>query len=262
MAARGSTRAVAGLVAALAALGLAACGGGGDSTSTSTAPQAAREGAATMGKAVPRGKGANAVVGGKRKGAGGETTGREGAGKEGREGAHHVDLSTDPAKIRGARVTSTGAVQTLSPSAKDQAIAQHNSYASIRAFGAEAEGSEETDITFALLQYLSAKAEGDWPTACARLYSVLRESLERQPRARGKGCPELFAELMRRAPQSALAEQAKIDVSSVRRGSGNRAFVIYKTPATLSADMPMYLEGGVWKVGAIEAYALRPGEGG
>ena len=44
----------------------------------------------------------------------------------------------------------------------------------------------------------------------------------------------------------------------MRRGEENRAFVIYKTPDTLSADMPLYMEDGVWKVAAVEAYVLRP----
>ena len=60
--------------------------------------------------------------------------------------------------------------------------------------------------------------------------------------------------MRRRGSKAASADAAQIDVASVRRGEGNRAFVIYKTPQTLSADMPMYLDGEVWTVGAIEAY--------
>jgi hypothetical protein len=167
-----------------------------------------------------------------------------------------VDLSVDPSRIDGAVVTRSGAVQTVEPDPEAQETAQENTYPSIGSFGSEAEGQEATNITFALVQYLDAKASGDWATACARLYSVLRERLEGQ--AKEGDCPQIFGALMSRTSQSGRAEQATIDVSSVRRGEGNRAFVIYKTPQTLSADMPMYVEDGVWKVGAIEAYVLRP----
>jgi hypothetical protein len=145
-------------------------------------------------------------------------------------------------------------VQTLAPDPGEREVAQENSYSSIKAFGEEAEGEEATNITFALVQYLTAKADGDWATACARLYSVLRQSFERD----GASCTETYGALVGRSAQSTREEQARIDVSSVRRGEGNRAFVIYKTPQTLSADMPMYVEEGIWKVAAIEAYALRP----
>jgi hypothetical protein len=244
---------------ALLGLGLTACGGDEDD-SAATSPSA---GAAEQ----PGGETAGAADGGADGAQGGEGAAPGGGEGEGSGGAKagggspgRVDLSVRPNSIKAARVTETGAVQTLPPEPQAQQTAQKNTYGSIRDFGAEAEGEEATNITFALVQYLDAKAGGDWATACARIYSVLRANLEDPEQ--GKGCPETFGQLMSRSPQPSRAEQAQIDVSSVRRGEGNRAFVIYKTPETLSADMPMYVEDGVWKVGAIEAYVLRPGQVG
>lgn len=240
------------------ALALSACGGGEEESAT-TAPGAQQQGSGPLrnggeaaGNRAGAGSGDGTAVNGAARGSG---DGARGGGSEGR-----VDLTVDPARIEGARVTGTGAVQTLPPRPRAQRTAQKNSYASIRSFGTEAEGEEATAITFALAQYLDAKAKGDWATACARLYSVLRESLEGA--AKGESCPQVYGGLMSRSSRSSREEQARIDVSSVRRGPDNRAFVIYKTPATLSADMPMYVEGGVWKVGAIETYALRPEQAG
>lgn len=179
-------------------------------------------------------------------------------------GQKPASLATDPSSILGARLTAAGAVQTLPPSRAAREEAMRNTYASIENFGSEAEGPEATDITFALVQYLTAKAEGDSATACARLYSLLRENVAKladqsqDPAVQGGGCPTAFGTLMKRVPRAASAEAARIDVASVRRGDGNRAFVIYKTPNTLSADMPMYLDRGVWTVGALEAYVLTP----
>lgn len=227
---------------------LGGCGDddGGDAETTSSAPPSAetRSGG---------GAEATAPVGENGK----EPTGGDSY-RDGHRGATipaPVDPTVDPASIRGARVTATGAVQTLPPSAEAQETAQENGYSSINSFGKEAAGEEATDITFALVQYLTARVEGDWATACARLYGVLRENLESSV---GQPCPEAYRELMSRVPKASLEEQARIDVSSVRRGDSDRAFVVYKTPDTLSADMPMYVEDGVWKVGALEAYALTP----
>lgn len=225
---------------ALLSLGLIACGDDGDSgaeagetsqpSQKASAPEKAGQGQAQ-----------------------GDAERNEGAGGK---ASDEVDLRTRPDSIPAARVTETGAVQTTAPSAKARRTAQANTYGSIRSFGAETEGEEATAITFALVQYLDAKARGDWQTACARLYSVLRESIEGED----KSCPETYGKLLGRAPRATREEQARIDVSSVRRGEGNRAFVIYKTPDTLSADMPLYVEDGVWKVGAIAAYVLEPGQ--
>jgi hypothetical protein len=242
---------------------LSGCGGDdGDDSSATSEPSASQPTTDPTVGATGDGGGADG------RGAGEDgsdaSSGGEGGGSQGEESAGtgdesgRVDLTVDPGRIRGAVVTGTGAVQTLPPDEEAQQTAQENSYSSIKAFGEEAQGEEATNITFALVQYLTAKAEGDWATACARLYSVLRENVERG----GEGCPEAYGAMMSRAPKSVRLEQTKIDVSSIRRGDGNRAFVIYKTPDTLSADMPMYVEDGVWKVGALEAYMLTPEQAG
>ena len=238
------------LAIAALAFGLAACGGDEEeAASTATAP-------AQVGGAQP-GDGSAAA---KDDAKGGVDQGQDPTptGQTRLDGGRNrpVDLSTDPGSIRGARVTETGVVQTLPPSEAAHRTAQKNTYGSIRAFGSEVEGEEATEITFALVQFLTAKANADWATACSRLYTPLRERFEQI--AKGRGCAEAFGALMGQASRAGRAEQARIDVSSIRRGEGNRAFVIYKTPDTLSADMPMYVEDGVWKVAAIEAYVLRP----
>jgi hypothetical protein len=243
------------MLVALLALAIGGCGGDEDSETTSSAsPSAGSPTGATgaTGKATGPSGGTGSTGGAGSPAAPG---GAPGPGSRRRPDSR-VDLTVDPDRIRGAVVTGTGAVQTLPPSSEAQETAQENSYSSIKAFGEEAEGEEATNITFALVQYLTAKAEGDWATACARIYGPLRENLETD----GRECVDTFGTLMSRVPAESRAEQAEIDVSSVRRGDDDRAFVIYKTPETLSADMPMYFEEGVWKVGALEAYVLTPGQ--
>ena len=239
------------LVALTLAVAATGCGGDDDGGSE-TAPRASAAGPTRS----PGGQGNSA---------GGPVEPTGGMGTDGAAGASPaegaVDLRTDPSSIPAAIVTGSGVVQTRPPSAQAHRVAQANSYGSIKGFGGETEGDEATDITFALVQYLTAKAEGDWATACARLYSPLVPGL-RQLAGTAEGappdCPGAFARALERVPRATLVEQAQIDVSSVRRDDGTRAFVIYKTPGTVSADMPMFLEDGVWKVGAIEAFALTP----
>jgi len=251
------------LLIALVALGglLASCGGSDDSSTDSTAASEQTTTQSTPTTANDEGGGGAKDQGGKGSGSSSDSSGGSGKNEE-----KPASLATNPDSISGAIVTSTGAVQTLPPSSASQEKAMENSYSSIKAFGNESTGSEATDITYALVQYLTAKANGDSATACARLYSVLRDNIAKlaekakDPSIQGGGCPAAYGALMQKTSKSDSKEAAKIDVASVRRGEGNRAFVIYKTPNTLSADMPMYLEAGVWTVGAIEAYVLTPEE--
>lgn len=256
------------MLLALLALALAAplvgCGGGDDDEPAASSQSAAgAEGGDGAGKNAGTAKGRDGGDGAGGRAPDGDgspdATGETGAAGSGGE----VDLSVDPSSIRRARVTSTGAVQTVPPNEESHQVALENGYSSINNFGEETTGEEATNITFGLVQYLTAKAEGDWATACARLYSVLRTNLERGPDGgESRSCPQAYGELMDRVPRESRVEQAQIDVSTVRRGEGNRAFVIYKTPDTLSADMPMYVEDGIWKVGALEAYVLTPDQVG
>jgi hypothetical protein len=257
------------LVLLAVVIGVAVLGGGDDGSEAGGAPIASgpADGDVRSGGEVGP---ADATSGGRGSpGTAGDGGGPRDGGSAGAKGgggagptSGQVDLRVRPGSIRGARVTETGAVQTLPPDEGAHDTAQENTYPSIRSFGEEASGEEATNITFALVQYLTAKAEDDWATACARLYSVLRENLERLRDGGTRPCPEAYGELMSRSSKERRIEQAKIDISSVRRGVGNRAFVIYKTPETLSADMPMYVEEGIWKVGALEAYALTPDQVG
>ncbi len=253
---------VALLVVALLSVGLCACGGSDDdSTETTAAPREAGPTAAT-GRGEADGEGGDQAGA---EGAGGDAASAGGGPASDDGDERPASLATDPDSIPRAIVTGSGAVQTLPPNPASQAQAMENSYSSIKAFGEESEGSEATDITFALVQYLTAKASGDWATACARIYTPLREDIANAPEAgnpvaqgAGGGCPGVLRALLERTSRASRAAESRIDVASVRRGDGNRAFVIYKTADTLSADMPMYLDGGVWTVAAIQAYVLTP----
>jgi hypothetical protein len=237
----------------LLCISLVSCGGDDASTSTSAAGADAAK--------TPTG-GQAATTPGAKQGDGGGEKGKPAAGQDKSSGKGNgrraAALPADPRRIPGAIVTPTGVVQTEPPSAPAHTKALDNSYASIKAFGEEPSSAETTEITAALQAYLSARARGEWPTACALLYSRLQEGLPNLAESgeQDAGCPAIIARLTSRAPQQTLQRQAEIDVAGVRR-EGERAFVIFSSADSVSADMPMYFEDGGWKVGALEAYALR-----
>jgi hypothetical protein len=253
--------ALAVMLAVLAmAAALAGCGGGDSSAPTDTAPATAT----AQGDASSAGPGGEADESGdgQRGGGGSVASDNGGSGPGAGDGSGSGEPSpaaTKPPRAPGQRTLPSGVVQSLPPSPVAREEALENTYGSIKAFGTEAApGAETTAITGALQGYLAATAAGDWAAACSLLSSTLGPGLrkyEAAVKAPNPGCPQILEALMANLPATVLARQAKIDVAEVRI-DGDRGFVVYATPESVSVDMPMLLEGGAWKVGAIEAYAL------
>jgi hypothetical protein len=136
---------------------------------------------------------------------------------------------------------------------------------SVQEYGVEADESARTEAAIALQGYLNARAQEDWGAACSLLAKKPTEQLERVQRAAAKqgkelnGCPQTMALLKEGEAQT--QQQAQItEVLSFRGGgeiSGDPSYLIFKGPpgATLFS-MPMYLQGGAWKVGLARAAEL------
>lgn len=247
------------LALATALLALAGCGGDGSTTTTEAggdvgSPSTAGGGTPGQGPAGDGEAEAPRETGGEPGGSSTEADAGGGGESDGGNGQPPAP------RAPGQRITSSGAVQSLPPSSENQEKALDNSYASIKAFGSEPGAAETTAITASLQGFLTAKAQGSWAAACALLTERLAPGLANfAPLVKGNpdpGCPEILAVILKDAPREVLAREARIDVAAVRV-EGDRGFVIYSTPESISADMPMYLEAGGWKVGALEAYALR-----
>jgi hypothetical protein len=139
---------------------------------------------------------------------------------------------------------------------------------SVQEYGVEADESARREAAIALQAYLNARAEEDWGAACSLLAQRPTEQLERLQRAAAKqgkelnGCAGTMALLKEGEAQT--QEQAQItEVLSFRGGgdiSGNPSYLIFKGPpgGTLFS-MPMYLQGGAWKVGLARAAELPVG---
>jgi len=139
---------------------------------------------------------------------------------------------------------------------------------SVQEYGVEADESARREAAIALQAYLNARAREDWGTACSLLAQKPMEQLERLQRAAAKqgkelsGCPGTMALLKEGEAQT--QEQAQItEVLSFRGGgdiSGDPSYLIFTAPpgGTLFS-MPMYLQGGAWKVGLARAAELPVG---
>jgi hypothetical protein len=139
---------------------------------------------------------------------------------------------------------------------------------SVQEYGIEAGESERTEAAIALQGYLNARAREDWGTACSLLAQKPMEQLERMQKAAAKqgtelnGCAGTMALLKEGEAQS--QEQAQItEVLSFRGGgeiSGDPSYLIFTAPPGKTLfSMPMYLQGGAWKVGLARAAELPVG---
>ncbi len=132
----------------------------------------------------------------------------------------------------------------------------------------EADESVRREAAIALQAYLNARAQEDWGAACSLLAQKPTEQLERVQKAAAKqgkelnGCAATMALLKEGEAQT--QEQAQItEVLSFRGGgeiSGDPSYLIFKgPPGNTLFSMPMYLQGGAWKVGLARAAELPVG---
>jgi len=128
---------------------------------------------------------------------------------------------------------------------------------SVQEYGVEADSSERSKASIALATYLSARAEGNWAGACALLAKQPIEQLEKL--AGGKAdCAEVLKATGKEAPS--MPGSSITEVLSFRGEGdipGNPSYLIFEGPpgATLFS-MPMYLQGGTWKVGLAQPSEL------
>ncbi len=139
---------------------------------------------------------------------------------------------------------------------------------SVQEYGVEADESARREAAITLQAYLNARASEYWGAACALLARKPMEQIERLQRAAAKQGTELKscaqAMALLREGEAELSGQAQItEVLSLRGGgdiSGDPSYLLYAAPPSNTLySMPMYLEGGTWKVGLVRAAELPVG---
>jgi len=134
---------------------------------------------------------------------------------------------------------------------------------SIQRFGSEASAADLAKAAAALHAFLDARAAGQWAKACTKMAAGVTEALQRLGRraksGRGPtkhgGCPQLIEAISAGIPASQRRDLTQAEVGALRT-EGAGAFLLYHGAHHTAYFMPMYREGGDWKVAAMSPSAL------
>jgi hypothetical protein len=130
---------------------------------------------------------------------------------------------------------------------------------SVQEFGEEGSESELEEAAEALHGFYVARAEEDWPAACAYLAKSVVQQLERlasqSSSLKSKGCAAILHTFTRPLPAAVRRETTVVDAGSLRT-EGEQSFLIYRGEGGAVYAMPMKGEEGAWRVGLLAATPL------
>ncbi len=243
------------------AVAVGGCGGGSDDTSTSStttqattanAPQP--EGKSTTASPRPQGE----------KGEQDKAKSNTSGSAQGNKGDY--SSSSDSQRTKVPRISSAPTAGSSAPAPGVKTVKDGDN--SVQEYGVESGSSERREAAIALQAYLNARAEEDWGSACSLLAKKPMEQLERLQAAAAKqgrkldGCAPTMA-LLREGEAQSEEQSVITEVLSFRGGgdiSGDPSYLLYLAPPGRTLfSMPMYSEGGTWKVGLARAAELPVG---
>jgi hypothetical protein len=239
-------RALAMATCAVALLGTG-CGGGGEesaSTTSSTARQAT--------SAAPTPQHENTA---------GQGKGSPGQAKSKAKAPSHSGQAE--IKVRVPPISSAPVAGSKAPAPGVKTVKGGDN--SVQSYGTESGEAQRTAAAIALQAYLDERREGDWAAVCSSLAQMPKEQLEKfdkSPKGQGlSGCAQTMAALEGGNSQSQQRPGATIgEVLSLRGGGGvpgDPSYLIFTgPPASTLYSMPMYFEGGGWKVGLAQPSEL------
>lgn len=135
---------------------------------------------------------------------------------------------------------------------------------SVQEYGSEAEETELREAAEVVHSFYVARVAEEWARACAFLSKRTVEGFQQlaaqSPKLKGKDCAPLLAALTEPLSRSLQHAATTVDAHALRH-EGDQGFLIYTGPPHETVySIPLNLEGGKWKVGAVSASAL-PGMG-
>jgi hypothetical protein len=231
------------------ALVLGGCGGSSDTTST-TASTSEATAATTGAQTEDKSPGAQAPEKRKQdKGKSGGSTAKEGD-KDNSSSSKH------PKPVKPPAISSAAVAGSKAPAPGVKIVKGGDN--SVQEYGVEADESERREASIALQGYLNARATEDWGTACSLLAQRPTEQLERLAGPSKAGCAEVLKATAKGTPS--MPGSSITEVLSFRGEGdipGNPSYLIFKGPPGQTLfSMPMYLEGGAWKVGLAQPSEL------
>jgi hypothetical protein len=131
---------------------------------------------------------------------------------------------------------------------------------SIQEYGEERDESELQEAAEAVHGFFVARATGDWAKACGYLSKAMTEQLEQlaasSTELKDKGCASFLQAFTSQLSASVWQETTAVDAGSLRQ-EGEQAFLIYYgEPDKTAYAMPLKVEDGQFKVGALAGDAL------
>jgi hypothetical protein len=217
------------LLGALAlALFLGGCGGGGDGTQSTTQGASAPSQPAAPPKSEAQS--AKAARPAKQK-----STGREGSGK-----GTGSKANAAPLEVSG------GGSEQFKVKGGDN---------SVQEYGSEAEEAELREAAEVVHSFYVARIAEEWARACSDLSRHALEGFEalaaKVPQLKGKGCAQILAALAQPLSPALQHDATAVDAHALRH-EGSQGFLIYTgAPGKAVYSMPLDLEGGLWKLGAL-----------
>jgi hypothetical protein len=241
--ARGDTRSIAVFVAtALAALALAACGSSGSSDSSSTSGSTTAEKSAQNSgpQSGSRGQGKSQ----------GQNGSQEGGGSNGSSGRQTKSTGFARAEVETPLKVSGGGSDQFRTKGGDN---------SIQEFGEERDESELQEAAEVVHSFFVARAAGEWDKACSYLSKGISQQLEQlaasSTELKDKGCAPFLAAFTSQLSAAEWRAITTIDAGSLRT-EGEQAFLIYYGPDKTVYAMPLAVEDGEFKVGALAGNPL------
>ncbi len=231
-----------------AVLALGGCGGGSDTDTASTAV-----GEAEVTTSVPEKSSKSAAE---------QKQGKEAKGIE-KESSAAKNAEKDGGSSKSARMVRVPPISSSPIEGSEEPAPGVKTVKggdnSVQTYGTEASDSERTEAAVALQAFLNERLEGDWEGVCSALASRALAQIDKfaqqlQDRGKEVGCAGTMAILDQGTAQSQLRQEAQITEVLSFRGDGhvpgNPSYLIFVgPPGSTLYSMPMYLEGGGWKVG-------------
>jgi hypothetical protein len=125
---------------------------------------------------------------------------------------------------------------------------------SIQEYGEEKDESELEEAAEAVHGFFVARATGDWEKACGYLSKAMTEQLEQLAASsttlKDKGCASFLEAFTTELSAASWRELTTVDAGSLRQ-EDEQAFLIYYGAEKSVYAMPLNVEDGEFKVGAL-----------
>jgi len=125
-------------------------------------------------------------------------------------------------------------------------------------FGEEGSAEEREEAATVVTAFFTARADADWPTACAQLARPMLAKIEHLAGSttdlKDKSCPSFLGTFTRLTAKE--REDSKVvDAGSLRK-QGPRGFLIYFGADEVVYAMPLNREGDAWKLASLSSDRL------